>query len=270
MEKQLSEALREEGQSLESMPKVSGRLTCQRCSNQKFIEQLPNGAYYCRVCLIFGRNQSDKALYTFPPLIFPRGNFLMWEGQLTCHQKKISDQLVSNTSSKKPTLIHAVTGAGKTEMIYASIASVVNQGGWVCIASPRVDVRLARDFSCEVCLMHAQSLAYKRCPIIIATTHQLMKFYKAFDLLIVDEVDAFPFIDNIHLNYAITQACKKDSVQVLLTATSTQDLNQKVKNKQLTMLTLARRFHGHHLVVPTFKQLFSLEKYLKQKNCLSD
>lgn len=115
-------------------------------------------------------------------------------GTIDLSSKKISDQLVSNTSSKKPTLIHAVTGAGKTEMIYASIASVVNQGGWVCIASPRVDVRLARDFSCEVCLMHAQSLAYKRCPIIIATTHQLMKFYKAFDLLIVDEVDAFPLL----------------------------------------------------------------------------
>lgn len=54
--------------------------------------------------------------------------------------------------------MHAVTGAGKTEMIYGAIAAVVNAGGWVCLASPRVDVcielanRLKAAFSCRVTL----------------------------------------------------------------------------------------------------------------------
>lgn len=28
--------------------------------------------------------------------------------------------------------------------------------------------------------------------LVICTTHQLMKYYQAFDLLIIDEVDSFP------------------------------------------------------------------------------
>lgn len=44
---------------------------------------------------------------------------------------------------------------------------------------------------------------------MIATTHQLLKFYQAFDLLIVDEVDAFPYVDNPVLYHAVEQAVQK-------------------------------------------------------------
>ena len=49
----------------------------------------------------------------------------------------------------------------------------------------------AKDFSCEIALLHGESEPYFRTPLVVATTHQLLKFYHAFDLLIVDEVDAF-------------------------------------------------------------------------------
>ncbi|MGC4432428.1 DNA/RNA helicase, partial [Streptococcus suis] len=73
--------------------------------------------------------------------------------------------------------------------IYQAIASVIDKGGAVCVASPRVDVcieldkRLRRDFSCPISLLHGESEAYQRSPLVIATTHQLMTFYRAFDLL---------------------------------------------------------------------------------------
>ncbi|MGL6299343.1 hypothetical protein ACR31S_01210 [Streptococcus iniae] len=54
--------------------------------------------------------------------------------------------------------------------------------------------------------MHAHSESYQRNPIIIATTHQLLKFYRAFDLIIIDEVDAFPFVNNKMLNQALENA----------------------------------------------------------------
>ena len=50
-----------------------------------------------------------------------------------------TDQAVDK---QEPTLVHAVTGAGKTEMIYQVVAKVINRGGAVCLASPRIDVCL--------------------------------------------------------------------------------------------------------------------------------
>lgn len=49
---------------------------------------------------------------------------------------------------------------------------------------------------------------------MIATTHQLLKFYHAFDLLIVDEVDAFPYVDNSMLYYAVKNSVKYDGVRI--------------------------------------------------------
>ena len=56
-------------------------------------------------------------------------------------------------------------------------------------------------------------------PLTIATTHQLLRFYQAFDVLIVDEVDAFPYSADQSLQYAVEQARKIPSSIIHLTAT---------------------------------------------------
>ena len=73
---------------------------------------------------------------------------------------------------------------------------------------------------------------YFRTPLVISTTHQLLKFYQAFDLLIIDEVDAFPFVDNPVLYHAVSNAVTKEWEAHLLTATSTEELDKKVKNRR--------------------------------------
>ena len=74
----------------------------------------------------------------------------------------------------------------------------------------------------------------KRAPLIIATTHQLLKFYQAFDLLIIDEVDAFPFVDNAVLYHAVDRAIKPNRTKIFfLTATSTDELDKKSKKQEL-------------------------------------
>ena len=88
---------------------------------------------------------------------------------------------------------------------------------------------------------------------MIATTHQLLKFYQAFDLLIIDEVDAFPYVDNPILYKATQNAIKKEGNTLYLTATSTDELDKKVKKKEIIRYSLPRRFHGNPLVVPEIK-----------------
>lgn len=256
----------------DSMYKEGSKWFCGRChmpvSNKN---KLPNGHYYCRECIIFGRNESHSHLYTFPARPFPNTQALKWMGQLTPFQEKISRQLVSESKKKQKRLVHAVTGAGKTEMIYGLITSYLNEGKWVCIASPRIDVcielygRLKNDFTCPITLMHGESEVYHKSPLIVATTHQLLKFYRAFDLMVIDEVDSFPFVGNSILSRAVTSALKEEGEILYLTATSTKELDLKVKRGDIEKLKLPRRFHNQPLIVPKFKLILNLEESLQKK-----
>lgn len=270
---QLSPELQLQAQSLAGMVEEKGKLSCNRCGQaiDKEKQQLPIGAYYCRSCLILGRVRSDEDLYYFPQEEFPKANVLKWQGKLTEFQAKVSQGLVEAVTKRKDSLVHAVTGAGKTEMIYQVVAQVINQGGAVCLASPRIDVclelyrRLKVDFTCDISLLHGESEAYSRSPLVIATTHQLLKFYRAFDLLIVDEVDAFPYVDNPMLYHAVHQAVKEHGTKIFLTATSTDELDKRVSKGELSRLSLPRRFHGNPLIVPRKVWLADFQKYLCQK-----
>ena len=140
-EEELSVAERELAVKLPSMRKEKGKLVCQRCDSVIQEEWLlPTDAYYCRECLLMKRVRSDQGLYYFPQEEFPKQKVLKWQGQLTPFQEKVSKGLLKAVESQQPTLVHAVTGAGKTEMIYEVVAKVINDGGAVCLASPRIDV----------------------------------------------------------------------------------------------------------------------------------
>ena len=154
------------------------------------------------------------------------------------------------------------------------MAKVINRGGAVCLASPRIDVclelykRLQDDFACEIALLHGESEPYFRTPLVVATTHQLLKFYQAFDLLIVDEVDAFPYVDNPTLYHAVKNSVKENGLRIFLTATSTDELDRKVCLGELKRLSLPRRFHGNPLIIPKPVWLSDFNCYL-DKNRLS-
>ena len=264
---QLTEAQRQLARALP----LRDKRACPRCASPYEEEhQLPNGSFYCRECILLGRVQSDQELYYFPQEDFPRQQSLNWQGQLTPFQAQISQALCQAVDEKRPSLVHAVTGAGKTEMIYAVVAKVLDRGGTVCIATPRIDVcielhkRLVQDFNCPIALLHGESEAYFRTPLVIATTHQLLKFYQAFDLLIIDEVDAFPYADNPMLYHAVDQSTKEGGLQLFLTATSTDELDKKVKAGSLQRLSLPRRFHGNPLVVPRKIWMSGFEKKIEK------
>ena len=273
-EQELSLEERQLAKQLLSMRKEKEQLVCQRCGSKVEEEwHLPVGAFYCRECLIMKRVRNDEPLYYFPQEDFPRQDVLKWSGQLTPFQEQVSMGLLQAVDKKEPSLVHAVTGAGKTEMIYQVVAKVINRGGAVCLASPRIDVclelykRLQSDFTCKISLLHGESEPYFRTPLVVATTHQLLKFYQAFDLLIVDEVDAFPYVDNPILYHAVNNCVKESGLKIFLTATSTDELDKKVKQGELKRLSLPRRFHGNPLVIPKPVWLSDFDKHL-QKNRL--
>lgn len=179
---------------------------CNRCGSL-VTGALPNGEQYCRECIGLGRIcSSDYLIRVADNEIFPtlKNGGLTWKGTLTDLQKNVSEQLVSNFFDHQNSLVHAVTGAGKTEMMFALIAACLSQGGRACIATPRIDVvnelypRFKEAFSLvKIGKYHGRE--YKDAEherLTICTTHQLLKFYQAFDLLVIDEVDSFPYVEN--------------------------------------------------------------------------
>lgn len=270
---QLEDDLLEQAQQLPAIVQEKMGLICNRCGTKidKARWKLQIGSYYCRACIQLGRVRSDQALYYFPQQAFPQEEVLRWQGTLTPFQSRVSQELVQSLTESKPMMVHAVTGAGKTEMMYQVVAETIKKGRCVCITTPRIDVcielykRMSLDFSCPISLLHGDSDPYFRTPLVISTTHQLLKFYQAFDLLIIDEVDAFPFVDNPVLYHAVSNAVTKNGKLIYLTATSTEELDKKVKKQEIKRVSLPRRFHGNPLVVPKKICLKDLRKKVEKK-----
>ena len=215
--------------------------TCQRCG-QNVHGKLPNDQFYCRVCLALGRVSSLDVLLSLPePNDFDGKDILSWTGQLTSQQKVVSDELLETLSRSREHLVWAVTGAGKTEMLFPVIHQALSQKYRVAIVSPRVDVilelapRLQQAFSqTDMVVLHgAQTETYRYTSLVLATTHQMLRFKAAFDLLIVDEVDSFPYAGDHMLAYAVKNARKINSSVIYLSATPTKALQQQVKRLSL-------------------------------------
>ncbi|MCQ2792786.1 MAG: DEAD/DEAH box helicase family protein, partial [Bacilli bacterium] len=171
---------------------------CPKCGNtDPHYFGFKNKQIYCRLCVSFqGREVNSYYVddeQTQASLDYP----------LSPEQADISTRLLENFKNRLPTLVHAVCGSGKTELVYAVISYALSQGLRVGFAVPRREVAIdlfPRFISAfpkrrSVCVYggHTDELAGD---IIILTTHQLYRYQQYFDLLIVDEIDAFPFKDN--------------------------------------------------------------------------
>ncbi|MET3852775.1 competence protein ComFA [Paenibacillus sp. OAE614] len=173
-------------------------------------------------------------------------------------------------------LLWAVTGAGKTEMIFPLLDSVLAVGGRVLVATPRRDVvlelapRLAKAFSGVriVTLYGGSAERWESGALTLATTHQLMRFYHAFDLVVIDELDAFPYHNDPMLAYAAQHACKTDGKFVYLSATPPRPLQREVSRGTLLHAKVPVRYHGHPLPVPKRIAMRSVETCLRQPKLL--
>lgn len=124
---------------------------------------------------------------------------LRWEGILSQGQQKASESVVVSLKEKSDMLLWAVAGSGKTEMMFEGMDWALRQGFRICVASPRVDVclelypRLQAVFPSidMICLYGDSEDNYQGEQFVIATTHQLIRFYETFQVIFIDEVDAF-------------------------------------------------------------------------------
>lgn len=254
-----------------------GILTCLRCGNTELVDLAftDSPIKYCPACIMLRRVTSIGVFYGINSDYSMQGRIkgaLTWDGVLSKDQKRVSKRIVKAIEDKSSILIHAVTGAGKTEMLFKGIELALAKGYRIGIASPRVDVcielfpRIKAAFSAiEVSLLYGkQDEPYFYSQLVVLTCHQLFRFYRAFDVLIIDEVDAFPYLNNKELDYASNNALKEKGSFIYLSATPPKMLLTKVKKGELEGITLAKRYHGYALPVPEFKFVRNWQYKLKQ------
>lgn len=96
-------------------------------------------------------------------------------------------------------------------------------------------------------------------PLTVATTHQLLRLGPAFDLVILDEADAFPFLTTPMLHRALAAVGRPGARRVYLTATPDDVLQARAARGDLHLLRLPARHHGWPLPVPRWRRAEPLE-----------
>ena len=226
-----------------------------------------NGKQYCRRCISFkGEEVEHKPSY-------PKKAPIHLEYELSPEQKELSNKLVENYKKGIDSLVYAVCGSGKTEIVMKVISYCISKGKKIGFSIPRRDVvfelgeRLKKVFSdnrvTTVVGGHHNKLIGD---IICLTTHQLYRYNNYFDLLIIDEVDAFPFKNNKVLGEYFKKSCKGN--YIVLTATLSKTEIEKYKNKNYSILRLYTRFHGKPIPVPKIYKLNRVSLFIKLITCI--
>lgn len=228
-------------------------MRCPRCLNEDeyYFYQGSKGVY-CRRCIQFKRQLIDDDLVVEHYEI--KGHFeVSLAYELTTQQLAISNQLLKAIQIQD-VLLYCVCGAGKTELVIALIQDYLNRGKKVAYAISRrqVVIELTKRFEgifkgASVISVCGGFTSVLSADLIVLTTHQLYRYPQTFDLLILDEPDAFPYANN-----EVLQSIARNSVNGRIVY-STATLNEELKSiqKQCITLHLNRRPHGFDLPMPT-------------------
>ncbi|WP_309137670.1 DEAD/DEAH box helicase [Rossellomorea sp. SC111] len=183
-----------------------------------------------------------------------------WSGTLSEAQKAASEQMISAIQVHTDLLVWAVCGAGKTEVLFEGIYEALRQNKRVCIAAPRTDVilelspRLKKVFpETQVTTLYGGSdERHSYGQLVLSTTHQLYRYKEAFDVMIIDEVDAFPYSYDSSLQGAVEKARKPHSSIIYLTATPDGKTQQECARGKRNFIQIPARFHRHPIPLPRF------------------
>ncbi|WP_307894799.1 DEAD/DEAH box helicase [Bacillus swezeyi] len=266
----------------ESIKKTKRGFICLRCGQRErsFFARYPcyrcnKNCVYCRSCVMMGRVSECTPLLTW------NGNGrhgcapvqMEWKGELSAGQEKAARSIVEAIRKKEELLIWAVCGSGKTELLFQGIEFALNKGLRVCIATPRTDVvlELAPRFhqafqSVQIAALFGGSTDNGiLSPLVISTTHQLLRYKEAFDVIIIDEVDAFPYAIDQTLQYAVKKSRKPQSTRIYLTATPSEQMKRNADNGRLRTIQIPARYHRRPLPEPAFKWCGNWKRYLSRE-----
>ncbi|MFA7076146.1 MAG: DEAD/DEAH box helicase [Candidatus Izemoplasmatales bacterium] len=252
---------------------------CNRCYSRNILKDV-SGIDYCLECYQYFEITSENFLVRTKRVTEKIDNILEMNFKLSVDQIKGSNFLVNSYLKRKNAFLQAVCGAGKTEMCLALIQRVLNENKQLAFVIPRVEIikqvsRRFKDYfpNTTISNLYNGVTLDQKANMIITTPQQLIKFYQEFDLVIIDEFDAYPLINNSFLERLIDKSKKNNAMTVYMSATITDKCINLIKTKKLEYHTISRRFHQKDLAIPKFiknnnffdkKILYLIKNYLNQ------
>lgn len=240
---------------------------CLRCG-QEDVEEWPSlygTTATCRSCESLGVSTSLEVLYRDQRSLMESPQEVKFEPHWTLTEaQRLASEQVQNfvQGSEERALLWAACGAGKTEVCFPAAAWALKQGKSVLFAAPRQDVihdilpRLQRDFpgySLQV-LTGAIPVKFQVSGLVLATTHQVLRFWQAFDVIFMDEMDAFPYQGNKALAWGLKHALRQDGKILYLTATPSPEGLKLVQQDKLRLIELPARHHRNPLPIPVWQK----------------
>jgi competence protein ComFA len=231
-------------------------MICERCqsSHPDLFFRFHN-EFKCRTCLSVA---TSEVVEVSVPATMIEDIHLSFE--LTSKQKEVSKALCLTHS--RLVLFEAVCGAGKTECVLELIMDRLNKKMKVGWTIPRRQVvlelteRLKKAFPMisivAVCEGHTSVLS---ADLVLFTTHQAFRYQGSFDVLILDEVDAFPYKGNPHLEYLVNQTYKRQCI--MMSATIPHALRTQLNDTSITHITCYERPSRHPLMIPKVIKAFN-------------
>ncbi len=247
---------------------VQGGFYCFRCGSREAeeLESSTSGAldYHCLHCGVMGESRFSRFLLAGRATDYedlkPYTGSCQPGFTLSGMQKKASRRLerLVLEEKKKRVLFWAVCGAGKTEVTFSIIHRFLQQGKRVLFALPRRDVveqlgeRMREAFSLlePVVLTGQSKRKYQHGRLYLATTHQVLKFNRFFQLIILDEFDAFPYTAQPMLAFGLRRALAPLGQLVYMSATPGEEYLERSDRENWGLVSLPLRYHHHPLPEP--------------------
>lgn len=287
---------------LRVMPAVEitrpGEWRCCRCGGTEKIKTVfcpvcrLEWCPYCESCINMGEARGCRPVYEASPVqpeladsaslisgtaaTTPSPGYFHLRFDLTPPQEAAARRMEEFvlTDPRSDLLIWAVCGAGKTEVTFPAIRLVLNRGGQVLLAIPRRDVVLELAPRLREAFPRARVTAlyggckqkFERADITVATTHQALRFNSCFDMVILDEADAYPYQGSDMLRLAVERARKTSGKTVMMTATPDARLYKEACAGRRGLITIPARFHGFPLPEP----LLIRERVFVSKNSVRE
>ena len=243
---------------------------CPICHQQApHLIGIREGQPYCRACIQF----------QYPPWVpqprKPLAVRIQIGYALTPEQQAIADRLLHCYRQKQSAMVDAVTGSGKTEIVFALIQVALAEGKRIGFVIPRKDVvmellpRFQQVFpTLKIVALYGGHHDQLEGDLLILTTHQIYRYQAYFDVLIFDEVDAFPYHGDPVLEALVQRSVC--GIIVYLSATFSSSTLRKFQQSGGKVFHLYARYHGHPLpllnlqVFPFVLKWFALLYHLYQ------
>ncbi len=230
-------------------------MECNRCKNKNrlLFEKIycPNciDCYYCVKCAHISIFRTCETLENNLVFSYEKIDYKL-KYLLTEQQQQLSNELINNIATSN-VFINATCGAGKTEIVFEVVKRFVNAKKHVCFTTPRLEVtnelytRFNKSFKTNFGIVTGEKKIYKGAMFFL-TCNQLVNYHNIFDLIIVDEADAFPLSNDKVLENAIKLSLRSEGRIIKMSATPL-----KIDSKYKT-LNLFERYHKQKIPVPVF------------------